>query len=77
MQRDHVVRELCGLDTERRRLKSLEGRMSMSGSKKARASKSGGTSSKSRKRVEKVRRIEVTFVDDTGEGSGGDTDRII
>jgi hypothetical protein len=49
--------------------------MSLSGSK--------GTSkntSKSRKRVEKVRRIEVNFVDDTRsneEGSGGDTDRII
>ena len=75
VQRDHVVRELCNLDTERRRLKSLEGRMSLSGSK--------GTSkntSKSRKRVEKVRRIEVTFVDDNrsnDEGSGGDTDRII
>jgi len=65
-----VIREVTDLDRERRRLASLEGKRS--------ASK---TSSRSRKKVEKIRRIEVQFVDAESlageDGSGPDTDRIM
>ncbi len=60
---------MASLDIERRRLASLERKRSVSKG-----------SAKSKKRLEKIRQIEVQYIDCESmreEGSGADTDRII